>query len=232
MLIRCSVILLSLLLNACTTSQKLTVADLNDKIRNSIVIVMPINKPATLAERTKGQALAKFVVATAVSSIAASGNINTKPGDIAAFREAANAQMEMGNMLNQQLQHSLPDHYKVASGSGADLALALKISTHYQSKLDPKANNQLYVNISAPVWELGYVSFLSSQNYALNYNFSISMHEITDGKDTVIQATNCSGKSEKEIALESWQANNYSEVDKESEKIINKCYEQFLSYMG
>ena len=232
MLARLTLLSLPLLLNACTTNQTLAGSDLNDKIRNSIVTVVPVNNPAMLAERTKAQAVVKFVATTAISSIASSGNVNTKPGDFKAFQKAANDQMEMGKMLNQQLQKSMPDSYKVALGAGADVELAQKMSEYYQSKHNPQAVNQLYVSISAPLWELGYVSFLTSQNYALNYQFTISLYESIDGKDKVLNSSNCIGKVETEMPLESWKNDNYSLVNIEAEKIVDKCYHQFVAYLG
>lgn len=232
MLSRLALLSLPLLLNACSTNQTLVGSDLNDKIRNSIVTVVPVSKPAVLTERTKAQAVVKFVATTAVSSIAASGNVNTKPGDFKAFQKAANDQMEMGKLLNQQLQKTVPDNYKVASGAGADMELAQKMSEYYQSKLNPQAVNQLYVTISAPIWELGYVSFLTSQNYALNYQFTISMYESVDGKDKVVNTTNCMGKVETEMPLDSWKNDNYSLVNIEAEKIVDKCYHQFVAFLG
>jgi hypothetical protein len=222
-------------LSGCATNSHLAGSELNDKLRNNIIVVNPIDKPAQLTERTKGQAFAKFVVSTVVSSVASSGNINTKPGDFQGFQRAADVQMKFGQELNTTLNRHLPDNYKVASGTGTDLAIAKKLSDYYanlprpDSALNPK---ELHVAVNTNLWELGYVSFLTSQNYALNYSFSASLIENVDGKDKVISSAICQGKSEKEMTLESWQANNYQNVNAEAETIAEQCQKKILAMLG
>lgn len=227
-------------LSGCATNKTLLGAALSDKIRSNYIVVNKIDKPAALAERTKAQAVAKFVVATAVSSIASSGNVNTKPGDINAFREAANVKMEIGMALNQQLNRSLPDTYKVSAGAGTDLAIAKKLSDYFADHakkiaLDEEARSkakELHVVVNTGLWELGYISFLTSQNYALNYQFQASLVENIDGKDQVVTSTTCLGKSEKEMPLETWKANDYEVVNQEANAIAEKCHQQFISLLG
>lgn len=235
MLSRILVALCLVSLSACSTNPPLLGSELSDKIRNNIVIVNKIDKPAMLAERTKAQAVGKFVVATVVSSVAASGNVNSKPGDFQSFQKAANQQMEFGQLLNKQLTQSLPDSYKVASGIGTDLAIAKKLSDYYTTLAKPDANAQpkeLRVSVNTQLWELGYISFLTSQNYALNYNFSVSLIENVDGKDKIISGTSCQGKSDKEMTLEAWKAENYQKVNVEAEMIADKCHKQFIALLG
>lgn len=229
------VILMAVLFSSCASGPRLNGSELSEKINNNFVIVDSIEKPVALAERTKAQAVGKFVVATVVSSVASSGNVNTKPGDMTALQNAAKQQMEFGMALNQQLQQSLPDSYKVASGAGVDLAIAKKLSDYYASKAKPDAYLQpkeLHVRVGAVQWELGYVSFLTSQNYALNYNFVASLVESVDGKERVITSTNCLGVTEKEMPLEAWKADNYLHVNSEAEVVVEKCYNSFVRNIG
>ncbi len=223
------------LLSACATNSHLAGSELNDKLRSSIIVVNPINQPAILAERTKAQAIAKFVVSTAVSSAAASGNINTKPGDFQGFQKAANEQMEFGKQLNSLLTEHLPDTYKVSSGAGTDLAIAKKLSDYYANLPRPDSSinaKELHVSVNTMLWELGYTSFLTSQNYALSYSFRVDLIEHIDGKDKVITNTMCQGKSEKEMTLETWKANNYQNVNSEAENIANECQKKILAFLG
>ena len=235
MLHRITLALLLALLSSCASAPALHGSDLNDKIHHNYIVVNSINHPAALSERTKAQAVGKFVVASVVSSVATSGNINTKPGDIQALRNAANANMQIGMELNKQLTQALPDSYKVSAGTGADLAIAKKISDYFANKgkpdayLDPKV---LHINVVSQTWELAFISFLTSQNYALNYSFLVNLGEDIDGKEKIISSTSCAGKSEKEIPLDSWKNNNYSDVDIEAEKIVEKCYQEIISVLG
>lgn len=227
-------------ISGCATNKTLLGSELSDKIRNNYIVVNKIDRPAALSERTKAQAVAKFVVATAVSSIASSGNVNTKPGDINAFRETANAHMQIGNAFNQQLQRSLPDSYRVNAGTGTDLAIAKKLSDYFADhakklELDQEARSkakELHVVVNTGLWELGYISFLTSQNYALNYQFQASLVENVDGKDQVITSTTCLGKSDKEMPLESWKANDYEVVNQEANLIADICHKKILALLG
>jgi hypothetical protein len=227
-------------LSACATNSTLRGSELSEKIRSNFIVVNKIDKPIALAERTKAQAVAKFVVASAVSSLASSGNINSKPGDFQSFQKAANAQMEFGKLLNQHLTRTLPDSYKVSAGTGADLAIAKKLNDYYvdhakKLALDEAAignAKELHVVVNAGLWELGYVSFLTSQDYGLNYQFQASLVENISGKDQVISSTTCLGKSEKEMPLETWKANDYEIVNQEANLIAEKCHQQFIGLLS
>jgi hypothetical protein len=115
------------------------------------------------------------------------GNVVANAGDARSFQQLQE-NMELGQALTMELQKSLPDNYKVGAGKGVDLALAKKLSDYFGSKVQPTtpSNQALSIAVNTPLWELGYVSFLTSQDYALNYNLQVVLLEQKEGIDAGI----------------------------------------------
>lgn len=219
--------LLLLAMTACSTTPAMPKNALKDVILNSHVVVAPIAKLAVLSEKTKAQALGNFVASTVVSSAIGSG------------ATVGNAQQMQANMqimqsFNQNLQQALPSSYKVSAGKGADLALAKKLSDYLGSKQQTTAsnNNDLSIAVNTPLWELAYVSFLTSQNYALNYNLQVSVLEQKNGKLQALKTVSCANSAKEKMPLESWKAENYKAVDASAEIIVQECFNQFLAETG
>jgi len=217
-------VLLAFAIAACSTTPVTPKNALREAILNSNVVVAPIAKPAQLAERTKAQAIGNFVVASVVSSAAGSG-----AGSVNAQEMQAN--MQIMQSFNQNLQQALPNSYVVSAGKGADLALAKKISDYLGSKVQSTtpSNRALTIAVNTPLWELGYVSFLTSQDYALNYNLQVILLEQKDGKQKAIKTVSCSSSAKEKMPLEQWKAENYKAVDASAEIIVNQCFSQFLA---
>ena len=175
-----------LLLSACATNT--TISATPDEIRNKIqrthVAVLPIAQPAQLTEKTKAQAVGNFILSSVVSSVAGSAGG-------ASNAQQFQANVNIANTFGNELSKALPTSYSVASGKGADLALAKKLSDYFvksNPSLSP-AVQELSIAVSAPLWELGYISFLGSDDYALNYQIQVSIleksNEKTDRKSVV-----------------------------------------------
>jgi hypothetical protein len=219
--------LLAFAATACSTTPVTSQGALRDAILNSNVVVVPITKPAQLAERTKAQAIDNFVVASVVSSAVGSG-----AGAVNAQEMQAN--MQIMQSFNQNLQQALPSSYVVSAGKGADLALAKKISDYLGSKAQSStpSNRTLSIAVNTPLWELGYVSFLTSQDYALNYNLQVILLEQKEGKQQAIKTVSCGNSAKEKMPLENWKAENYKAVDTSAEIIVNDCFGRFLAETG
>lgn len=187
----------------------------------------PITKPAQLAERTKAQAIANIVVSNIV------GNVAANAGDARSLQQLQE-NMKLGQAFTMELQKSLPDNYKVGAGKGADLALAKKISNYLGSKVQATtpSNRALSIAVNTPLWELGYVSFLTSQDYALNYNLQVVLLEQKEGRQQAIKTVSCRSSAKEKMPLERWQAENYKAVDASAEIIVNECFSRFIAETG
>jgi hypothetical protein len=197
--------LITFSMTACSTTPATPKSALKEAILNSNVVVAPIANPAQLAERTKAQAIGNFVVASVVSSAVGSS------------ADAVNAQEMQANMqimqsFNQNLQQALPSSYVVSAGKGADLALAKKISDYLGSKVQSITPN--------------------SQDYALNYNLRMTLLEQKEGKQQAIKTVSCGSSAIEKMPLDQWKAENYKAVDASAEIIVNKCFNQFLAETG
>lgn len=219
--------LLAFAMTACSTTPATPKNALREAILNSHVAVAPIAKPAQLSEKTKAQAIGNFVVATVVSSVVGSGAT-------AGNAQEMQANMQIMQSFNQNLQQVLPNSYVVSAGKGADLALAKKLSDHLGSKQQSTMpnNRELSIVVNTPLWELGYVSFLTSQNYALNYNLQVSVLEQKDGKPQALKTVSCVSSAKEKMPLETWKAENYKAVDASAEIIVQACFNQFLAETG
>lgn len=219
--------LLALAMTACTTTPAIPKNELRETILNSRVTVAPIAKPTQLSERTKAQAIANVVVSSVAGSLAASA------GDASNLQQLQN-NAKLGQAFSGELQKSLPDNYRVSAGKGADIALEQKLSD-YLSNLAPSTSpsaRELSIAVNAPLWELGYVSFLTSQDYALNYNLQVILLEQKDDKQQAIKTVSCASSAKEKMPLEKWKAENYKAVDVNAEIIVNECFSQFLAETG
>lgn len=219
--------LLAFAVTACSTTPVTSQDALRDAVMNSNVVVAPISKPAQLSERTKAQAIGNFVVSSLVGSVAGSA------GDASNFQQFQN-NMEIGRAFSRELSRALPDSYAVSAGTGADLALAKKLSDYFGNRpwASVPAGRDLTIAVNTPLWELGYVSFLTSQDYALNYSLQVILLEQKEGKQQVIKTVNCGSSATDKMPLDNWKAENYKAVNASAEIIVNQCFNRFLAEFG
>lgn len=210
---------------ACSTTPVTSQDALRDAVMNSNVVVAPISKPAQLSERTKAQAIGNFVVSSVVGSVAGSA------GDASNFQQFKN-NMEIGRAFSRELSRALPDSYVVSAGTGADLALAKKLSDYFGNRPSAPAGRELTIAVNTPLWELGYVSFLTSQDYALNYSLQVILLEQKEDKKQVINTVNCGSSATDKMPLDNWKAENYKAVNASAEIIVNQCFNRFLAEFG
>ncbi len=218
-----------LLLSACATNTTIsaTPTELRDKILHAKVTVLPIEKPAQLTEKTKAQAVGNVIVSSVVSSVAASGGGAASPQQ---FQNNINIGQTFGNELSK----ALPSSYGVSAGQGADLALAKKLSEFFSKKTSsPSAvERELSISVYAPLWELGYISFLTSQDYALHYNLQVRILEKLDGKVSTLKTVSCAATAPEKMPLDQWQSADYAALNASAQTIVNTCFHQFLTEAG
>lgn len=208
---------------ACSSNPTLTNSQLKTHLLNSEVVVLPINKPVQLAERTKAQAIGRMVVASVAGSVAGSTGS-------ASNMQQMQANMQIGQSFGQNLQQALPDSYRVNAGQGLDITLAAKLAEFFSAQNNAGAKDQtLHIGISPRLWELGYVSMLTSQDYALNYNIEMTLMQKNGEKFSPLKYVKCEGSASEKMPLDSWKANQYEKVDTAAEVIIDTCMSQFLS---
>lgn len=219
----------SLLLSACATTTTTTKspAELRDMILQANVIVLPIEKPTLLAERTKAQAVGNMIVSSVAGSVAASSGSGANP-------QQFQNNMEIGRTFGNELSKSLPTSYSVGSGKGADLALARKLSEFLvkNAQSHGAVDRKLSISVIAPLWELGYISLLTSQDYALNYNLQVQVLEKLDGKTSTLKTVSCSASAKEKMPLDQWKSEDYAAVNTSAQTIVNICFNQFLTETG
>lgn len=220
-------VLLTLTTTACSTTPSISKDALKDSILNSRIVVAPISKPAQLAERTKAQAIGNFVVSSVAGSVAGSA------GD-ARNMQQLQSNMNIGQTFGRELSKALPDSYGVSAGKGADLALAKKLYDYFESRalVSAPSARELTIAVNTPLWELAYVSFLTSQDYALNYQMQVILLEQTEGKQHALKTVGCGGAAKEKMPLEQWKAENYKAVDASAASIVNACFGRFLAEVG
>jgi hypothetical protein len=217
--------LLAVATTACSTTPLTSKDALKDAILNSHIVVAPISKPAQLAERTKAQAIGNFVVSSVAGSVAGSA------GDARNMQQLQN-NMNIGQTFGRELSKALPDSYAVSAGRGADLALAKKLSDYFERRAPVSAGRELTIAVNTTLWELGYVSFLTSQDYALNYQMQVILLEQKEGKQQPIKTVSCASAAKEKMPLERWKSENYKAVDASAGMIVNECFGRFLAEVG
>ena len=228
--------LISLALTGCATTSNTNnnYFSLKAQMDNGLLTVSPINNPVKLAERTKAQAFGKFVVNSVVSSAVASADARSYSPTMNAQTMNNNMQssLQFGQEVGSQLTSALPDSYKVEAGNGTDLAIAKKLSEHISASQNKAATPKYLLQISAPVWELAYVSFLTSQDYALNYNFTAIVYDTEEAKHKVVSQAYCKGTAKELMPLEAWHADNNKRLNQSAEVIANECYNKLVAGLG
>lgn len=154
-----------LVLSGCATTStsiaELTQDELHARMQRSSVRVRPIAAPVKLVERTKGQAVGNFLVASVASSVASSGGSARTVGEM-----QANAQI--GQTFGQELNRALPTGVESESGGGIEAHLAKRLSERFPPAPDGERDSPIELVVSASRWELGYESFLGSSDYTLS----------------------------------------------------------------
>jgi len=216
--------LLTLGLSACSAPSVKPHFAVKNLLLDSTIKVAPIDKPKQLSERTKGQALGKFVASSVVGNLAVGG------GDTSSI-EAMNASLEISKQVSQAVHNNLPDSYTIDSGAGADLALAKKLSDYFSGRTPSTTPNDrvLTLVVSASLWELGYVSFLTSDDYALNYGLKIALMEKQEDKWHHLKSVGCGRTASEKMPLEEWKAESYQAVDENAKLVVDACFNKFLT---
>ena len=220
-------VLVVLTSSACATAPNSSLHALKETVLSSHVTVAPIDKPAKLSQKTKAQAIGNFVVASVAGSVAGSAGNAANP-------QQFQNNFDIGQAFGRELSKALPTSYQVGLGQGADLALAKKLSDYFSSKSSTTVttDRELSIKVNAPLWELAYVSFLTSQDYALNYQLHVSVLEEKNGKLEMLKTTSCASSTKEKMPLEKWKAENYKYVDIHAQAIVDECFTQFLAEAG
>lgn len=208
-------------LTACATTPRPTPAQIGQSLQSGRVVVSPIASPIRLLEKTKAQAIGNVVAASMLGSALGGGNL------------------EASKVFAETAGQALPDSYRIAAGAGADLALAKRFSDYFSAR-NPNsgtADGHYLLTVKAEKWELGYVSFLASQDYALSYLLRVRVEESRGGKRSRIAAYDChnlgrAAEQTTKLPHEAWQAENYKALNEEAEKIVGECYQQGLRELG
>ncbi len=207
-------------LTACASTPKLTPKQIGESLKSSKVTVAPITNPIRLSEKTKGQAVGGFVTASVAGTVLGGGS------------------MEASKTFAQTTGQMYGDSVKVVSGAGVDLALAKKFADHFNHFPAPAevAPHNYVLTVQANMWQLGYVSFLTSQDYALTYQFRLRLDENIDGKLNQIATIDCGDVNQydnsRQMPYQTWVADKYKELDAEAEKIVTQCYQNGLKNLG
>lgn len=94
--------LFALTFSACSTKPVITNTQLKDRLISSDVTILPIDKPVSLVERTKAQAIGNMVVSSVAGSAVASS------GGAGNMQQLQN-NVQIGQQFGQQLNRALPD---------------------------------------------------------------------------------------------------------------------------
>ncbi len=207
-------------LTACASAPTLTPKQIGESLKAGKITVAPITTPIRLTEKTKGQVVGNFVVASVAGTVLGGGNL------------------EASKTFDQTTGQLYGDIAKIESGSGVELALAKKFSDHFNSlpaSADTTPRNYV-LSVQANMWQLGYVSLLTSKDYALTYQFSIQLVENVGGKYSQIAVVDCGDvnqyDSSRLMPYENWVADGYKVLDTEAEKIVTQCYQNGLKSLG
>jgi len=209
-----------LALTACSSTPQISPKQIGEHIKSGKTTVLPIEKPIQLSEKTKSQLVSNAIISSVLGTALGGGH------------------GEAAKILAETTGQALPESYKIASGSGADLALAKKLSEYFSylpgNNSAPAKNYVL--TVKAKKWELGYVSLLSSQEYDLTHHFQILLDE-KEGNNLKnvadIYCGNVSGNNKNtRMSHEAWAAENYKALNMEAEKVVGECYQRTLTALG
>lgn len=222
-------ILCLLALAGCATTSpqvaELNGEELKDRLQHSAVSVRPVTSPAKLVERTKGQAVGNFLLASVVSSVASSG-----AGARSASEFQANTQI--GQTFGQQLNEALPTGSETEGGHSADALLAKRLNERFPAVPDRPSTSPVELAVSTIRWELGYESFLGSGDYSLGYEFEVQAVGRETDKLQTLKRVRCQGDAPEKMPLEAWQADSYAAVGKAANEIADRCFQLTMREFG
>lgn len=218
-----------LVLSGCATTgtpvAELTPDELHERLEHGSVRVRPIAAPVKLVERTKGQAVGNFLLASVASSIASSeGSART------VSEMQANAQI--GQTFGQELNRALPTGVESESVGSMEAHLAKLLRERFSSAPDSERGSPIELVVSASRWELGYESFLGSSDYALSYALGVALVEPSKDAPTTLKRVLCQGTAPEKMPLDAWKADDHAALSKAAKTIAEQCYQTTLSALG
>ena len=215
-------------LTGCATTtypiSELNQDELRDRLQQSAVSVRPVTAPVKLVERTKGQAVGNFIVASVVSSVAVSG---TKPRTV----NEMHANTQIGQTFGQQLNQALPTGVET-EGYAVDVRLAKRLSERFQPMQEDRQGSPIELVVSAMRWELGYESFFTNSDYTLSYALVVSVVERSTEKQKNLKRISCQGQVPEKMPLDTWNADDQAALVKAADRIVEECAQKTLSSLG
>ena len=178
-----------------------------------------------LAERTKGQAVGNFLLASVVSSAASSGAGARTVGEM-------QANTQIGQTFGQELNRALPTGVESESEIGVEARLAKRLSERFTSAPDGTPDNPIELVVSASRWELGYESFLASSDYTLSYALGVAMVEPSKEAPKILRRVFCQGQVPEKMPLDAWKADEHAALRKAADEIAEQCFRKTLSALG
>ena len=212
---------------ATTTTQttELSPEELRVRLQPGVVSVRPVAVPVKLIERTKGQAVGNFLLASVVSSVASSGTGARTVSEM-------QASTEIGRAFGQELNQALPTGSEAKGGGGADGRLAQRLNQRFLTDPTPDDSALIEIAVSASQWELAYDSFFSSSDYTLHYALTVAVIEHGADKPKTIKRVLCQGNAPKKMALDAWQAEDYAAVRKVADEVADACFGESMRAFG
>lgn len=223
---RLSALLIFLLTGCATQGGPLPGPDeVRAQFQRGPVVVSPVQKPVSLAERTKSAAVGNFIVASVASSVAGSAGASTNPS-------AMQANMDISQQFGRELNRALPSSYEAGTNVSADVAVAQRLASRFQWAGPEVAPGAIKLSVQAKKWELGYESFVGTSDYLLNYDLEVSATEQSGEKPRVISRVSCAGQAVSKMPLEQWKADNYRAVREAVDVISAQCLDKALKTYG
>ena len=218
-----------LILSGCATTRtpiaELTPDELKTRLQHGSVSVRPVTAPVKLAERTKGQAVGNFLLASVVSSAASSGAGARTVGEM-------QANTQIGQTFGQELNRALPTGVESESEIGVEARLANRLSERFPSAPDGTPGNSIELVVSASRWELGYEPFLASSNYTLSFALGVAMVEPSKEAPKILRRVFCQGQVPEKMPLDAWKADEHAALRKAADEIAEQCFRKTLSALG
>ena len=218
-----------LALVGCATSPQqvsgLNPDELKARLERSSVSVRPVSAPIQLLERTKGQAVANFIVASVVSSAVGSGATPRSASEM-------QANMQISQDFGQQLNQALPTGVESESGSLVDVRLAKRLSERFKPTPEERQEAPIELVVSATQWELAYESFFTSDDYTLSYALGVSVIERSTEKQKSLKHIYCQGRAPEKMSLDAWKADDQAALIKVADRIADECVQKTLSSLG
>ena len=218
-----------LILSGCATNRtpitELTPDELRTRVQHSVVSVRSVTTSVKLVERTKGQAVGNFLLASVVSSAASSAAGARTAGEM-------QANTQIGQTFGQELNRALPTGAESDSGIGVEARLAKRLRERFPSAPGGTPGQPIELVVSASRWELGYESFLASSDYTLSYALGVAMVEPLNEAPKTLARVSCQGHVPEKMSLEAWKADDHAAVSKAADRIAEQCFQQTLRALG